>query len=452
MFLGMSSNFRSKILMESTMELQIDIFGQNLPGIDELEKLTKYVHSSERSQIEFAELLELKMSETGPKAALAQGIGLYILGRDAEAIERLDKAEDCRHKCIFEAFALRRSRKYKEALVKFDESLKHEADPLRVALEKTATYRCSGDLDATEKELKNLSNYNNVSAEYHYQLGRLQEAQGLYGQAMDNYTVAMDLSPEHSEAIFHLAYRSDMSGDEQAAIDYYKQLTMSVPVHVNSLLNMAVLYEDRSEYLKAAICVDKVLEYHPNHQRAILFSKDVESSETMFFDEEKEKRIDKRVQVLETPISDFELSVRSRNCFRKMNIRTLGDLLHISESELLSYKNFGETSLKEIKIILESKGLHLGGTEEDAQLISTEMDIENGQIDENEELLSKSVEDINLSVRARKCLQKLELMTLGEVVQKTEAELLGCKNFGLTSLTEIKKALTGVGLSLRTLE
>ncbi len=438
--------------MESTMELQIDIFGQNLPGIDELDQLSKYVHSSEKSQIEFAELLELKMSETGAKAALAQGIALYILGRDEEAIERLAKAEDCRQKCIFEAFALRRTGKHKEALEKFDESLKYETDPLRVALEKTETYRSSGDLDATQKELKNLSNYKNVSAEYHYQLGRLQEDQGLYDQAMDNYTVALDLSPEHSEAIFRLAFRCDISGDEQAAIDYYKQLTMSVPVHVNSLLNLAVLYEDMSEYSKAAICVDKVLEYHPNHQRAILFSKDVESSETMFYDEEKEKRIDRRVQVLETPISDFELSVRSRNCFRKMNIRTLGDLLHISESELLSYKNFGETSLKEIKIILESKGLNLGGTEENAQLISTEMDIEDGQVDENEELLSKSVEDINLSVRARKCLQKLELTTLGEVVQKTEAELLGCKNFGLTSLIEIKKALTGVGLSLRTLE
>ncbi|MHC4213705.1 MAG: tetratricopeptide repeat protein [Planctomycetota bacterium] len=438
--------------MESITEVQIDLFGENLPGIEELDQLSKHVHSSERNQIEFTERLEQKMSEKGAKAALAQGIGLYIAGRDAEAIERLAKAEDCRQNCIFQAFAMRRTGNYKEALGKLDESLKHEADPLKVALEKTATYRSSGDLDATQKELKNLSNYNNVSAEYHYQLGRLQEELGLYGEAMDNYKVALDLSPEHSDAIFHLAYRCDLSGDEQAAIDYYKQLTVSIPVHVNALLNLAVLYEDMGEYSKAAMCVDKVLEYHPNHPRAILFSKDIESSETMFYDEEKEKRIDRRVQVLETPISDFELSVRSRNCFRKMNIRTLGDLLHINESELLSYKNFGETSLKEIKIILESKGLHLGGTEENPQLVSIETNLEEGQVDENKELLSKSVNDVNLSVRARKCLQKLDLMTLGEVVQKTEAELLGCKNFGLTSLNEIKKALTGVGLSLRTLE
>ena len=83
----------------------------------------------------------------------------------------------------------------------------------------------------------------------------------------------------------------------------------------------------------------------------------------MIFDEEKEMKKSQRHQILETPISDFELSVRSRNCLRKMNILTIGDLLSISEAELLSYKNFGETSLKEIKAILDSKLLHLGASE-----------------------------------------------------------------------------------------
>ena len=50
-----------------------------------------------------------------------------------------------------------------------------------------------------------------------------------------------------------------------------------------------------------------------------------------------------------------------------MNIRTIGDLLNISEVELLSYKNFGETSLKEIKGILDLKGLYLGMAIEEKQ-------------------------------------------------------------------------------------
>jgi DNA-directed RNA polymerase subunit alpha len=215
-------------------------------------------------------------------------------------------------------------------------------------------------------------------------------------------------------------------------------------------LNLAVLYEDRGEFDKASLCVDKVLECHPNHPRANLFKKDVESSKTMYYDEEKEKKRSHKNQILETPISDFELSVRSRNCLRKMNIRTLGDLLNITETELLSYKNFGETSLREIKTVLDSKGLRLGMALEDKQFQKDEETSPDQMADQG--LLNKTSDDLQLSVRARKCLQRLNLRTVGELTRTTEAELLGCKNFGVTSLNEIKKALDGLGLSLRSLD
>jgi DNA-directed RNA polymerase subunit alpha len=215
-------------------------------------------------------------------------------------------------------------------------------------------------------------------------------------------------------------------------------------------LNLAVLYDDGSEFDKAGACVDKVLECHPNHQRAILFKKDIESSKTMYYDEEKEKKRSRKNQILETPISDFELSVRSRNCLKKMNIRTLGDLLRITETELLSFKNFGETSLREIKVILESKGLHLGQALDDKQLQPAEVPERN--IPEEQGMMNKTVDDLQLSVRSRKCLQKLNIHTMGELARTTEAELLGCKNFGVTSLNEIKKTLANFGLSLRSLD
>ena len=70
----------------------------------------------------------------------------------------------------------------------------------------------------------------------------------------------------------------------------------------------------------------------------------------------------------------------------------------------------------------------------------------------NEDLLDKPVDDLQLSVRARKCLENLNLRLISELTRKTEAELLGVKNFGLTSLNEIKKALANLGLSLRSLD
>ena len=61
----------------------------------------------------------------------------------------------------------------------------------------------------------------------------------------------------------------------------------------------------------------------------------------MFYDEEKERKEDKHAQVLRIPVTDFELSVRSRNCLANMNVRTLGDLIGLSENELASLKSAG---------------------------------------------------------------------------------------------------------------
>jgi DNA-directed RNA polymerase subunit alpha len=215
-----------------------------------------------------------------------------------------------------------------------------------------------------------------------------------------------------------------------------------------------VIYEDRADYDKASKCVNEVLNCHPNHQRAILFRKDIESSKTMVYDEETEKKKTRKLQILETPITDFELSVRSRNCLKKMNINTLGDLLRTSESELLAFKNFGETSLREIRTILDSKSLQVGIGLEDRHLTSFAAEpSEASVIEETDQgLLNKPLTDLQWSVRAKKAIQKLSVRTIGELTRTTEAELLGCKNFGVTSLNEIKSVLANLGLSLRTLE
>jgi DNA-directed RNA polymerase subunit alpha len=443
---------KGEVSMEPITEPGINLFADALPSIDEIKTLSEFVHSGEANQLSFGEQVESNMVKTRQKTCLAVGIGLYILGRNAEAVEKLQKAKDCKEKFIYLAFVLRRMGEFDRAIENLQNSLDYEADKLSITLEKAATYRCAGNFDTAAKKLKTCKNFENVSAEYHYQCGRLQEAQGLYEQAMDNYKTALELSPNHQRALFHLAFRCDLSGDEEAAIDYYRQIASSSPVHISALLNLAVLYEDSGQYDKAAKYVDMVLETHPNHQRAILFSKDIESSKTMFYDEEKEKKKTRKSQILETPISDFELSVRSRNCLKKMKIDTVGDLLNISEAELLSYKNFGETSLREIKTILEPKGLILGMALEEKQLPSAEISEGTVITDEDEGLRNKSVDDLQLSVRARKCLQKLNLRTIGELTHKTEAELLGVKNFGVTSLNEINKALANLGLSLRRLD
>jgi DNA-directed RNA polymerase subunit alpha len=69
-------------------------------------------------------------------------------------------------------------------------------------------------------------------------------------------------------------------------------------------------------------------------------------------------------------------------------------------------------------------------------------------LDKMGEQLNRSVEELELSVRSYNCLKNANIQTIGELVQKTEAEMLRTKNFGRKSLNEIKEILSSMGLSL----
>jgi DNA-directed RNA polymerase subunit alpha len=84
----------------------------------------------------------------------------------------------------------------------------------------------------------------------------------------------------------------------------------------------------------------------------------------------------------------------------------------------------------------------IGGTETTPVEVSDE---EKGALYEK---LGKSVDEMELSVRSYNCLKNANIRTIGELVQKTEGEMLKTKNFGRKSLNEIKEILAGMGLSL----
>jgi DNA-directed RNA polymerase subunit alpha len=74
-----------------------------------------------------------------------------------------------------------------------------------------------------------------------------------------------------------------------------------------------------------------------------------------------ESEIDPKLgEMLSKPIEELDLSVRSANCLKNANIRTLGDLVQRTEREMLATKNFGRKSLDEIKDVLTSLGLSFG--------------------------------------------------------------------------------------------
>ena len=283
-----------------------------------------------------------------------------------------------------------------------------------------------------------------------YVQGYLAERRHEWDRCLELYEQVLALDEEHTATLFNLAHVCDLLGDDERAMQLYEKCTVESPSHVNALMNLAVLYEDHGQYEEALECVECVLDQYPNHARARLFKGDAEAALTMYYDEDQERMREKHDAVLDTPISEFELSVRSRNCLKQMNIHTLGDLLSSSEQELLAYKNFGETSLNEIKAMLAQTGVnlsrraeeHLGDTLMQAaapKAVTTGDPI----------VLQRPVSEVELSVRSRKCLQRLGITTVAELAAYTEAELLAIKNFGQTSLIEIKRRLADIGLSLR---
>ncbi|MEE9119225.1 MAG: DNA-directed RNA polymerase subunit alpha [Calditrichia bacterium] len=98
----------------------------------------------------------------------------------------------------------------------------------------------------------------------------------------------------------------------------------------------------------------KILKDHI--QLFINFDIEPEEEETSEIDEEM-LRIKK---LLKMSVDELELSVRSHNCLKAANIKTIGDLVHRDEQEMLRFRNFGRKSLTELNKILEERGLHFG--------------------------------------------------------------------------------------------
>lgn len=86
---------------------------------------------------------------------------------------------------------------------------------------------------------------------------------------------------------------------------------------------------------------------------------DVEQEEAKV-DNEKDLEFERIKKILLTNVDDLELSVRSHNCLKAANIKTMADLVRKDESEMLKFRNFGRKSLAELMDIVETYNLEFG--------------------------------------------------------------------------------------------
>lgn len=388
----------------------------------------------------------------GGAEVLRLAVALFLLNKHADAYALFSKATDNALRRYYAGHAALALGKLDEAVDQLEKAADRGWDAFEIDMVVAAVHVRRSDLAAAEKLVKKNASRGSDRGEWYFVQGLIAERNGDKLGAIDQYERALSLSPDHAEAAFRSAWIYDLCGDDAKAIELYQRLALQPRASVNALINLAVIYEDLGRFEDALECLRRVLRAFPNHTRARLFLKDVESCLSMVIDEAGGERVDPRERLLATPITEFELSVRARNCLKKMRIQTLGELIKLSEAELMAFKNFGETSLTEIKAMLAKRNLKLGQDVSEIDVAAVQEALAPKPVvpPGREAVLSKSVSELDLSVRARRCLQRLNINTLADLVTHSEQELLSTRNFGITSLNEIKARIQDFGLTLPT--
>jgi len=420
-------------------------------GPNEIQQITSAISKSYANYRELREAVqELELQPNRSPATTARlGVCLYLLGRYSDAIAMLAHSDGGALTHFYLGKSYLALDRYAEALTAYESAERAGYSRDQVALAKAEALRYNGRPEEALQLLNGLSGAVEQTAEYLYQrAATISALGGNPGEVVALLERAVAVDGTHAGALFGLALENDRHGNDSYARELYERAAAQFPTHVGTLLNLGILYEDMQQYEKARQCYRRILDVYPDHPRARLFFKDADAARDMYYDEEARRRQDRLSQVLNIPVTDFELSVRSRNCLQKMGINTLGDLTRTTEQELLASKNFGETSLVEIREMLHSKGLELG---QFADLKHEEEPVYDPELLSPDEraLLDRPIADLNLSVRARKCMVRLGLSTIGELVRRTGDDLLECKNFGVTSLNEVREKLAQHGLKLR---
>lgn len=371
----------------------------------------------------------------------------WILGEREEAAEHAQKETGHAVSQMILGIIAEDACRLEEALEFFQKAAEKAPGSAACVLRRLGVLRKLGRIEEALKLIGKLEREFGDKPALFCHKGLCLEANGEYEEALECFDKALELDPRHAESLFNAGRILDNRGMDTEALKYYEKIGPDAQeTYINAMLNLATLYEDLGIEDKAIRCCSAVINQQPNNRRARMISESIAASAGMFYSPEDSKQSEKLEAILRIPITDFELSVRSRNCLAKMNIKCLGDLVKRTESEMLAYKNFGETSLREIRDMLVSRNLRLGMLREDA---ATRAAYNRSNSKMREEILQRPIDALELSVRSRKCMDRLGITTIGELCEKSELELETAKNFGRVSLNEIKKRLMENNLSLK---
>ncbi len=422
---------------------------------DKLHEVRREVHCHVDLRSQLDELLAdfgtkvAKSLSSENKADVRKGTALWMLGKSEEAIKLLEPARASKERSYILGVSYLEVGRPQDALASLKEASEADGSDAHVSASYCEAKIKAGKYDEAETHVEKLMKKD--GAQGLYLKGLLADLQGYHDEAMKCYEKALEVEPGHPSALFRLAYIMDLTGEDSRALELYEQLRKMRPMHLNTVMNLGVLYEDRGEYERAIQCYQTVLDYYPGHGRADLYLKDAQASLTMFYDEDAARREAKVAQILGQPVAEISFSPRVRTALQKLGVNSLAELVAKSEEDLLQIPNFGRTSLRELKEFLSSKGLSLASASGPGGVVEPAIEeapvITDGPV--NEETLKKNLSDLEWSGRIRKVYEKMSVVTVGDLLKRTEKDLLKSKNLGVTSIKEIRKKLGQLGVSMK---
>ena len=164
------------------------------------------------------------------------------------AAEHLQQAETALA-AFYLGQALVARQEYDEALKAFDKAEKSATPRSKVQLQRAGIYLQQGELDQGPRHPRRAKKegLESHSAEYHFQIAGLHQAEGDSRPAIKHLERAVELDPTHTGALFQLGYVNDLAGNDDEAIGYYERCLKHPPVHVGALNNLGILYEDNEQ-------------------------------------------------------------------------------------------------------------------------------------------------------------------------------------------------------------
>lgn len=379
------------------------------------------------------------------EADVKRGLALWLLGRSAEALETVSGSKLSEGRYVAGMCALELGL-YEEAIKRFEAVLKEQKDNFLVKCKLLESKVKSAPSQSVMQEINAEIKKKPRSPELHYVRGLLNHYLCDYDKEMQDYEKAVELSAEFAPALLRLGFLYGLTESIEEAEAFYRRLSELRPTYASALINLGLLYEDMREYERAAQCYRLVLRTYPTNERARMYLEDALSAMKMY-EVEKGPEVPKPTpEELKVSISELDLSTRTRNALLSAGVQTLGELIEKTEAELLATRSIGEHSIDEIKAFLARRGL---GLREAERAITPLLPSAGPPVVPSPEALEMSIEELGLSLRTVKALDAAGISKVGQIIEKTEKEMLAIRHFGRISLQEVKEKLAEKGLRLR---